>query len=171
MKEQNMVARAQASRHSGDLTEQASEAADALRGSLTTLREQATAQAADVTQRLRERGSEMLAEQKLRAAEELSHLGAAVRRAADKLHDTNSTALATYVDTAAQKLDGAAQFLEEQDLSALAEEVGRFARRNPAWVVGGLFVTGLAIGRFLKAGESNRAPRGRRSSRAERESR
>src|SRR5215212_4777428 len=88
--------------------------AEVVRSGLAALREQAVEQAGTVTNSLRTRGSQMLSTQKLLAAEELSHLGAAVRRAADKLHDTNSTALGGYVDTAAQKLDEAAQFLEER---------------------------------------------------------
>jgi hypothetical protein len=94
----------------------------------------------------------------MRAAEELSHLGAAVRRAADKLHDQKSGGLAEYVDTAAEKIDSAATFLEERDLAELAQQVGQVARRNPAVVMGGLFLAGLAVGRFIKAGQAQ-APR------------
>src|SRR4051812_38091794 len=87
---EHMVARARTSDRMARSTDLTTETAEVVREGLASLKEQAVEQAGNVTNSLRERGTEMLSTQKLRAAEELSHLGAAVRRAADKLHDTNS---------------------------------------------------------------------------------
>ena len=67
---------------------------DALRENLGELREQASEQANALTQGLRVRGESLIDEQKTRAASEIANVGAAIRRAADKLHDEKSDALA-----------------------------------------------------------------------------
>ena len=120
----------------------------------TSLKEGASEQATALTRTIRERGQNLVDGQKSRAAAEIMNLGAAVRRAADKLHDQNSEALARYVDTAAESLDGVARYVEESDLTDLAREVEQFARRRPALIVGGVFLAGLALGRFVKAGQT-----------------
>src|SRR5688572_27482511 len=88
-----------------------------LRETLGELRERAGEQASALSQGLRVRGQHLVEEQKIRAATEIANLGAAVRRAADKLHDQKSDRLAKYVDTAAKQLDGMARYVVENDLS------------------------------------------------------
>ena len=46
------------------------------------------------------------------------------------------------------------QYLEERNLAQVIEDAGEVARRHPGMVIGGMFLTGLALGRFLKASES-----------------
>lgn len=129
------------------------EVTHALRENLGELREQASEQATALAQGLRARGQNLVEEQKIRAAAEISNLGAAIRRAADKLHDQKSERLASYVDTAADSLDGVAQYVQEHDLNDLVREMEQFARRRPALIVGGVFLAGLAVGRFVKAAQ------------------
>jgi hypothetical protein len=123
----------------------------ALRQTVATVREQADEQASQLTRTLRERGQSMLDRQKQLVASEISHLGAAVRRASGNLQDQNSPTLAQYVDNAARRLDGMARYVEDSDLGELGREIEQFVRRRPAVIVGGMFLTGLAIGRFVKA--------------------
>jgi len=124
-----------------------------LRENLGALRERAGEQASALSRGLRARGEHLVEEQKIRAATEIANLGAAVRRAADKLHDQKSDRLAKYVDTAAQSLDGVARYVVENDLGDLVQEAERFARRRPALIVGGAFILGLAVGRFVKSAQ------------------
>ena len=124
-----------------------------LRENLSELRERAGEQASALSQGLKIRGQNLIEEQKIRAATEIANLGAAVRRAADKLHDQRSDRLAKYVDTAAKQLDGMARYVVENDLGDLVQEAERFARRRPAVIVGGAFLLGLAVGRFVKSAQ------------------
>jgi hypothetical protein len=126
----------------------------AVRKNVSAIREQAGEQVSALTGALRDRGQSLLAEQKSLASAELAHLGAAVRSAADRLHNQRSEMLAKYVDTAAHGLDGVARYVEEVDLNDLGREIGRVARQRPALVVGGAFLAGLAIARFIKAGQA-----------------
>jgi len=149
---------------------------DALRENLGELREQASEQANALTQGLRVRGESLIDEQKTRAASKIANVGAAIRRAADKLHDQKSDALAKYVDGAAETVDGVARFVNENDLPDLLHEIELFARRRPALIIGSVFLLGLAVGRFVKAAQpvestsssrsSSRNGRGRTSTRA-----
>jgi len=124
---------------------------------MTGLRNQAARQAAAVARQLRQRGEGYVEDQKIRAADRLSEISAAVRRAAEKLHASKTGALAQYVDSAADGIDGIARYVEQQDLNELATEVGRTLKRHPAIVVGALFLTGFGAARFVKATSPARA--------------
>ena len=133
-----------------------------VRDNWKNVRVQAGEQATALTRSLREHGRTVLNAEKSRAAEEIQNLGAVVRRAADQLHDRHSPALATYVDTAARRIDGVAKYVEDIDLPTLAREAERLARRRPALIVGGMFLAGLGIARFIKAGQSSQSARSSR---------
>jgi hypothetical protein len=124
---------------------------------MTGLRHQAARQAHAIAQQLRRRGDDYLDGQKQRAAETLSEVGAAVRRAAEKLHDSRSNGLAQYVDSAADGIDGIASYIEQQDLSQLTTEIGRTLRRHPGIVLGAMFLAGMGAARFAKATSPARA--------------
>ena len=118
---------------------------------------------------LREHSRTLVDEQKSRAAEEIQHLGAAIRSAAEQLHDQKSESLARYIDTAANSLEGVARYVEEMDFADVAREVEQFARRRPALLLGGIFLAGLGVARFIKAGQEpapsqSRQPRASQSS-------
>lgn len=57
----------------------------------------------------------------------------------------------TYVETAAAKLEGVADYFDNHDLRAMAGDVQNYARRNPAIFLGGAFVVGVLAARFLKS--------------------
>jgi hypothetical protein len=100
---------------------------------------------------LRQQGEGFFQEQKGKAAGELTTLSSAIRGAADRLRSDDESHAARYAEMAADKLEGAARFLGEQDLGSLAREVERAARRRPELFLGGMFLVGLGISRFLKA--------------------
>jgi hypothetical protein len=125
-----------------------------LQAGLSTLREQASTEAQQLTQLIREQGDHYLQKRKSRAADELTRIGDAVQLTADKLHEENIDALAEYVDSAAESFERAAQFLEQRNLKDLGRDLERLARRQPAVVLGALFVGGFALGRFVKSGLS-----------------
>src|SRR4051812_3276927 len=100
--------------------------AEILTRSLKSLREQAGEQASKVGQRLAEQGDRLLNQGKTRTVDEITAVGAAIQEAADKLHDHNSETIAQYVETAAQKLEGIAEYISEVDLAELRGDAEAF---------------------------------------------
>jgi hypothetical protein len=130
--------------------------ASLLQAGYSSLREQAASEAKQVTQLVCEQGDRYLQQRKSRVADELERIGEAVQLSADKLHDGNIDALAGYADSAAQGIDRMARFLEQRDLRDIGGELERLARRRPAVVMTAMFLSGLALGRFIKSGLSQR---------------
>ena len=147
-----MVAQGQTSRPRVNLTR-----------SLGVLRNVASQQALAAAQQLRRHGDEYVNDHKRRVAENVTIVAAAVRRAAEKLQDSDASAIANYASSAADGIDGIARYINEQDLQQLASELAQVARKNPALVLGGLFLTGLTVGRFTKATNPRRAASRRRN--------
>jgi hypothetical protein len=113
-------------------------------------------QGAQLVNRLEERGASMLEEQKQAICEEIHHYSTALRRAAESLHEDADERVATAADRIADELEAASEYLDNRRVSAIYHDAEEFARRRPEWVFGGLFLAGLAFGRFLKASGRNR---------------
>jgi hypothetical protein len=113
--------------------------------------DQVKEQAKSAVETLRQQGEGFFAEQKGRATGELTTLSSAIRGAADKLRSDDETFTARYAEMAADKLENAANFIGKQDVGSLVREIERAARRRPELFLGGMFLVGLGISRFLKA--------------------
>ena len=129
----------------------AQETAGQLKDAAQGATEQARQAAVNLTQQAREKGTAFLDQQRQRAAEVVGDCVAATRRAAQKLHDENDHNLAGYADAVAERMDSVGRYLREQDSGRMIHDAADLARRRPEWVLGGAFVAGLAIARFLKA--------------------
>jgi hypothetical protein len=112
--------------------------------------------AGDTARRVRDQGVSLAAEQKDRAAEELSHFGKALRCAADTLHEEGDDNIADYAEMAADRIDRATGYLRDSDFGRLVGDAEQATRRRPELVYGGMFIAGLALSRFLKASARNR---------------
>ncbi|MCA9108993.1 MAG: hypothetical protein KDA52_03515 [Planctomycetaceae bacterium] len=119
--------------------------------------------AADAAQGMKVEGHDFLDRQKRRAADEVSHFEAAIRRASETLRAEDDDNLADYADRAAEKLSRVKSYLHRKKLGDVLCDVENAARQRPELVFGGLLVAGLAAARFLKA--SSRTRSGRRRSR------
>lgn len=122
--------------------------------------EQVRQQAGQWASQLREKGTALVDQQKSRAADLIGDCVAATRRAAQKLHDENDHNLAGYTDAIAERLESTSQYLREQDARRLVDDAADLARRRPEWVLGGAFVLGMALARFLKASRPDGAAYG-----------
>jgi hypothetical protein len=80
----------------------------------------------------------------------IQRVGDLLRGASEQLRHEDET-IARYMDVASVRVERVAQYINNADLSTLADDVNRFARERPAWVIGGSFLAGLAIARFLKS--------------------
>ena len=98
-----------------------------------------------------EKARGVVSEQKDRLATGVADLAAAARAAAGELHDRDDETVANYAEVAANQLEQLRDYLSHADLNDLTEDLAGFARRKPEWFLGGMFVAGLAVSRFLKA--------------------
>jgi hypothetical protein len=99
---------------------------------------------------IQQRVTSRVDEQKNRAADGLGGIANVIRTAGDELRMENET-LAQYVDMAGDQLRSFADQIRERGVTEMLDEVNRFARRRPALFIGGAFLVGLGIARFLKS--------------------
>ncbi len=160
----------QARRQMNDATHElkgaASKASDATRRTASKAKdaagrmvEQATGQVKQLTQQftqqVSDQGVNLINEQKGRAADSLGGISAALRRAGETLQDEQDKNLASYAQSLAGGVESSASYLRDSDVRGLMRDAGDFARRRPEWALGGAFLAGLAIIRFLKASRSD----------------
>lgn len=152
-----MVAHARRSRRSvgimDQLKEQAGEVRDALKEGAKAIKEQAAETAGELTTAVKGEAERLVNTQKGRAASRIHGVGWAVHKGAQLLHAGKADAAAQYVDMAAQSVEQASKYLEENELAQIAEDAADLVRRYPGVTIGGLLVIGLALGRFIKAGQ------------------
>src|SRR5688572_29182190 len=121
--------------------------------------EQAKGQAKQLTQQftqqVTDQSANMFNDQKSRAADSIGGIGNALRCAAERLHEEQDKNLALYADSLADGMESTASYLRDSDIRRLMNDAGDFARRRPEWVLGGAFIAGLALVRFLKASRSD----------------
>ncbi len=89
-------------------------------------------------------------EQKNRAADGLGGIANVIRNAGDELRNENE-AVAQYVDMASDQLRQFADHIRRKGVVDMLDDVHDFARRRPAVFIGGAFLVGIAIARFLKS--------------------
>jgi hypothetical protein len=123
-----------------------------------TLKQQATEAVAKATSQVRTQSEKFLSEQKAYAAEGLQKIGQSVRSSAASLQEGPLSEVGSYVEVAAKRLDQASQYLVEQDWQNLRKDAEAVARRQPVWFLGGMFLFGLAMARFVKASSVSETP-------------
>ena len=89
-------------------------------------------------------------EQKNRAADGLGGIADVFRVAGNELRNENET-LASYVDMASDQLRRFATQIRERGVTDMMDDVNQFARRRPALFIGGAFLLGVGLARFLKS--------------------
>jgi hypothetical protein len=112
--------------------------------------QQAVSQAVDTA---RQQATTTLAQRKSTATQTLSKAADALQQSSQQLQSQNEGMAAQAIDTVAQRLQGAAGYLENRDIGQLLGEAEDFTRRNTALVLGGAFLVGLGLARFLKSSQ------------------
>ena len=105
----------------------------------------------DFARFVRDQASSQLENQKERATRGLGNVAQAVRHTTDRMREAGHEGFASYVQQAADQLDGFARGLQNKSLDEVVKDVQLFARRHPALFIGGAFGLGLLGGRFLKS--------------------
>ena len=104
-----------------------------------------------ITDTVKEEAERLFNGQKEKASSKVDRVGKSLNQAAHALRAVKADAVAEYVDTTADKIQGFSDYIEERNLAQVLEDAGELARRNPGLMVGGMFLAGLAAARFLKA--------------------
>lgn len=137
--------RPEESRHEGKRTaEKPEQAAEVGAG---RLKEHMHSMGEDVKQR----GRNVLERQKHNLAQTLHHVCEALRAASGKLKEENNEGVAEYTEALSERLDEAADYVDDVPVEDMLSNIERFARRQPHIFLGGMFLVGMAAARFLKA--------------------
>jgi hypothetical protein len=107
---------------------------------------------------VKQRVSSRVDEQKNRAADGLGGIADIFRSASNELRNENET-IASYVDMASDQMKSFADQIRQKGIADFVAEVHVFARRRPALFIGGAFLIGLGIARFLKSSADRSAMR------------
>jgi hypothetical protein len=105
---------------------------------------------------IQQRVTSRVDQQRQRAADGLGDIADVFRSASNELKSDNET-LASYVDLAGDQMRRLADHIRERGVADMLDDVHAFARRRPALFIGGAFVVGLGLARFLKS-SANRGP-------------
>ena len=109
----------------------------------------------EVVSQVQEQANSQINRQKETAASQLDTVVSAVRRFGETLNNEGDGPIARfaaqYGDKAAEKLDGVARYLREQDPKRLLNDVQSFGRRQPALMIGAAFFLGFAGARLIKS--------------------
>jgi hypothetical protein len=96
-----------------------------------------------------------LSNQKEKAVSTLGNFTDALHQTGHQLRQSGQGVFGGYADSLAGQIDRAVDYLRENDIDDLTAQVESFARRQPALFIGGAFVVGVALARFLKSSQSN----------------
>lgn len=107
---------------------------------------------------VKQRVTSRVDDQKNRAADGLGGIADVFRSASNELRNENET-LASYVDMASDQMRRFADQIRQKGVGDMLDDVHAFARRRPALFIGGAFLIGIGIARFLKASSDRGAMR------------
>jgi hypothetical protein len=137
-------------------------ATGAVKGLVSQVKESGGKVASQALGQVKEKAATKIDEQKSTLVQSLGGVADTIRqvgeslKGADEQSGVASTA-AKYGDTLAGQVEQFSSYLEKHNVSELMRDVERFARRNPAYFIGGAFALGLLGARFLKSSSPNQA--------------
>jgi hypothetical protein len=114
-----------------------------------TAKDQATRAAAKVGEQAKNTVDARMSD----VAHELGSVAETVRQTTHEVGGENET-IARYGDRIAEQIEGVSSYLDERSIDDVLNDVQDFARRQPAVFLGGAFMLGLMVGRFLRSSES-----------------
>jgi hypothetical protein len=106
--------------------------------------------AASTASALRNRLSGELDYRKYRSRQRLNRVADALRNAGANVNESDD-AVARYMDRLAEGVERTAAYLDQKDVNEILHDAREMARRRPELFVGGLFIAGLMLGRFLRS--------------------
>ena len=137
----------------GRMKEQALVVTEKMKSGAKALKDEAAHQAGRLGRAIKDEATRIIDDQKGAAASKIHSAGSAVEKVSRFLKAGKMDSVAEYVDVAAKTAESASNYLKQKDAAEVLEDLADLAKRHPAEFYGGLFLIGLAAGRFLKAGE------------------
>ncbi|HEX5885025.1 MAG TPA: hypothetical protein VFY67_10850 [Pyrinomonadaceae bacterium] len=115
----------------------------------------------EIVSQVQQQAGSQIALQKDNAATDLTQVVQAVRRFGESLGQEQGGPIARYAaeygDKAADSLERLSTYIREKDPKQLLNDVQNFGRRQPAILLGGAFLLGLAGARLIKSSMSMNA--------------
>lgn len=123
-----------------------------VKGEAKNLANQAKEQTKQVASQARDQVQQIVTQQKDQVAERLGGLAGVLHDTANRLReDERSGPFGGYADQVANQVDRLSTYLRDNDLRGFVRDTEGFARRRPDLFLGGTFLAGLMLARFLKA--------------------
>jgi hypothetical protein len=113
--------------------------------------EQVKQKTSEVAQQVGEEAKSMVSTRKGEAASQLRNVADAFRQTSMQLEDQDQATFADYGNRVADQIERLGSYLESHDTDRLIVDAEGWARRRPELFLGGAFVAGLALGRFLRS--------------------
>jgi ElaB/YqjD/DUF883 family membrane-anchored ribosome-binding protein len=134
----------------------------AAQGILSQVKESTSNVAGGAIDQVKEKATTKIDEQKATLAQGLGSVAQTIRQVGETVKGSEApegvaNLTAQYSDTLARQVEQFSNYLEKNNVSDLLREVERFARRNPAYFIGGAFALGLLGARFLKSSNPNQS--------------
>jgi hypothetical protein len=121
--------------------------------------DQVQQKAQEVASQAQDQAKSAVAARKDQAAEQLGSVAQAIRTTSGELRNQEQATVAQYVDKVADQVDRISGYLGERDVDQLLEDAENMARRQPELFLGGAFLVGLLLGRFIKSSGERRLAR------------
>ncbi|MBE7549573.1 MAG: hypothetical protein HS126_00660 [Anaerolineales bacterium] len=118
--------------------------------------EQVQHKAQEVAGQAQEQAKSAVASRKDQAIDQLGSVAQAFRTTSNELRNQDNGMIAQYADKVADQVDRISGYLEERDVAQLLGDAENFARRQPELFLGGAFIAGLLVGRFIKSSSERR---------------
>jgi hypothetical protein len=116
--------------------------------------------AQEVAVQAQDQAKSAVATRKDQAVGQLGSVAQAFRTTSNELRNQDNAMIAQYADKVADQVDRISGYLEERDIDQLLGDAENFARRQSELFLGGAFILGLLVGRFVKSsGERRMAQR------------
>jgi hypothetical protein len=84
-------------------------------------------------------------------ASELGSVAEAVRQTTHEVAGDDNAVVARYGERLAGQIEGISSYLNDNGVEQVLDDLQNFARRQPAMFLGGAFMLGIVVGRFLRS--------------------
>lgn len=121
--------------------------------------DQVQQKAQEVASQAQDQAKSAVNTRKDQAVEQLGSVAQAIRTTGSELRNQDKGMVAQYADQVADRVDRVSSYLQERDVDQLLEDAENMARRQPELFLGGAFIVGLLVGRFIKSSGERRMAR------------
>lgn len=133
------------------LRQEGSAAADQVKQSSQEALNRVNEQVRSTVDQAKQQGEAHFDKGKEATADEVGGVAKVLHRTAHELDNQDHGEIASYVDLAANRLEGVSSAIRSQDLNGVIAQVENFARQQPAVFLGVAVAAGVFAGRFLKS--------------------